>query len=111
MYVGQLEFFSKEAPDGVKSFGSSLCMASISLGNYFSILLVSLVTDWTSRDGRPGLIPSNLYSAGHLDRFDDILLAAFFAIDFAVYLVCSMTYRGIMYEGNEDGRQKTLIMV
>ncbi|XP_074345841.1 protein NRT1/ PTR FAMILY 7.1-like isoform X3 [Apium graveolens] len=40
MYVGQLEFFNEQAPDGIKSFGSSLCMASISLGNYVSSMLV-----------------------------------------------------------------------
>ncbi|KAH1056424.1 hypothetical protein J1N35_034489 [Gossypium stocksii] len=34
VYVGQLEFFNGQASDGIKSFGSSLCMASISLGNY-----------------------------------------------------------------------------
>ncbi|KAG6405322.1 hypothetical protein SASPL_132911 [Salvia splendens] len=43
MYVGQLEFFNAQAPEGLKSFGSALCMTSISLGNYVSSLLVSIV--------------------------------------------------------------------
>ncbi|XP_062083886.1 protein NRT1/ PTR FAMILY 7.1 isoform X2 [Humulus lupulus] len=51
MYVGQLEFFNEQAPDGIKSFGSSLCMASISLGNYVSSLLVNMVMDITAKGG------------------------------------------------------------
>ncbi|KAJ9702999.1 hypothetical protein PVL29_004665 [Vitis rotundifolia] len=43
MYVGQLEFFNAQVPDGLKSLGSALCMTSISLGNYVSSLLVTMV--------------------------------------------------------------------
>ncbi|GAB4856099.1 hypothetical protein Ancab_024739 [Ancistrocladus abbreviatus] len=51
MYVGQLEFFNGQAPDGIKSFGSSLCMASISFGNYVSSLLVNMVMKVTAKGG------------------------------------------------------------
>ena len=33
MYVGQLEFFNAQTPDGLKSFGSALYLTSISLGD------------------------------------------------------------------------------
>ncbi|XXG75720.1 hypothetical protein AAC387_Pa08g0231 [Persea americana] len=36
MNVGQLAFFNGQAPDRLKSFGSALCMTSMSLGNYVS---------------------------------------------------------------------------
>jgi dipeptide/tripeptide permease len=101
MYVGQLEFFNGQAPDGVKSFGSSLCMASISLGNYVSIMLVSVVTTLTAGDRRPGWIPGNLNS-GHLDRFY-FLLAALSLVDLAVYVACAMWYKGIKLDNNGEG--------
>ncbi|GJN22036.1 hypothetical protein PR202_gb09565 [Eleusine coracana subsp. coracana] len=108
MYVGQLEFFNGQAPDGVKSFGSSLCMASISLGNYVSIMLVSVVTSLTDKDERPGWIPGNLNS-GHLDRFY-FLLAALSLIDLAVYVACAMWYKGIKLD-NGDEKKKAMAHV
>jgi solute carrier family 15 (peptide/histidine transporter), member 3/4 len=100
MYVGQLEFFNGQAPDGVKSFGSALCMASISLGNYVSIMLVSVVISLTAGEKRPGWIPLN---SGHLDRFY-FLLAALSLVDLAVYIACAMWYKGIKLDG--DNRRK-----
>ncbi|XP_047315020.1 protein NRT1/ PTR FAMILY 7.3-like [Impatiens glandulifera] len=90
MYVGQLEFFNAEAPDGLKSFGSALCMTSISLGNYVSSMLVSIVMKISSSGEMPGWIPGNL-NEGHLDRFY-FLLAVLTAVDFGVYVMCSRWY-------------------
>ena len=103
MYVGQLEFFNGQAPDGVKSFGSALCMASISLGNYVSIMLVSVVTSLTAGERRPGWIPGNLNS-GHLDRFY-FLLAALSLVDLAVYVACATWYKGIKLDGGGETRK------
>ncbi|KAJ8632060.1 hypothetical protein MRB53_025396 [Persea americana] len=75
-------------------------MTSISLGNYVSSLLVTIVMDITTKDNRPGWIPENL-NVGHMDRFY-FLLAALTAADFAVYLVCAKRYRYIRLEGNCD---------
>lgn len=100
MYVGQLEFFNSQTPDGLKSFGSALCMTSISLGNYVSSLIVSIVMDITARGGSPGWIPGNL-NKGHMDRFY-FLLAALTAVDFLVYLVCARWYKCIKFEEGED---------
>ncbi|XP_073099582.1 protein NRT1/ PTR FAMILY 7.2 isoform X2 [Elaeis guineensis] len=100
MYVGQLEFFNGQAPDGIKSFGSSLCMASISLGNYVSIMIVNIVTAVTSRDKNPGWIPGNL-NRGHLERFY-FLLATLTVVDFIVYLVCARWYKCIKLETNDE---------
>ncbi|KAF5447947.1 hypothetical protein F2P56_033457 [Juglans regia] len=108
MYVGQLEFFNGQAPDGIKSFGSSLCMASISLGNYVSSLLVNMVTGITARGSNPGWIPNDLNS-GHIDRFY-FLIAVLTALDFVLYLFCAKWYKGINLiedgEINETGNNK-----
>nr|GMD13090.1 protein NRT1/ PTR FAMILY 7.1 [Ipomoea batatas] len=88
MYIGQLEFFNGQAPDGIKSFGSSLCMASMSLGNYFSSMLVKVVMDITVRGGRkPGWIPEDLNS-GHMDMFY-FLIAGMAAVDFVLFVLCA----------------------
>ncbi|CDP12983.1 unnamed protein product [Coffea canephora] len=97
MYVGQLEFFNDQAPDGLKSFGSALCMTSISLGNYVSSLIVSMVMRISARDDMPGWIPINLNN-GHLDRFY-FLLAGLTIIDLAVYMACAKWYKSAKIEG------------
>ncbi|XP_030471142.1 protein NRT1/ PTR FAMILY 7.3 [Syzygium oleosum] len=105
MYVGQLEFFNAQAPDGLKSFGSALCMTSISLGNYVSSLLVSMVMKISTEDHMPGWIPGNL-NKGHLDRFY-FLLAALTVVDLMVYIACAKWYKRINLEGKcgEDDEQ------
>lgn len=101
MYVGQLEFFNGQAPDGLKSFGSALSMTSISLGNYVSSLIVTIVMKVSTSDEMPGWIPRNL-NEGHLDRFY-YLLAALTAADLAVYVVCAKWYKYTRFE-DRSGR-------
>ncbi|XP_051142073.1 protein NRT1/ PTR FAMILY 7.1-like isoform X1 [Andrographis paniculata] len=96
MYVGQLEFFNGQAPDGIKSFGSSLCMASISLGNFVSSMLVNVVMRITTGGNRLGWIPENL-NLGHMDRFY-FLIAALTAVDFVVYVFAARWYKAINFE-------------
>ncbi|KAI5417759.1 protein NRT1/ PTR FAMILY 7.3 [Lathyrus oleraceus] len=104
MYVGQLEFFNAQTPDGLKSFGSALCMTSISLGNYVSSLIVSIVMKISTEDHMPGWIPGNL-NRGHLDRFF-FLLAALTSIDLVAYIVCAKWFKNIQlecrYENNDE---------
>ncbi|XP_016504963.1 protein NRT1/ PTR FAMILY 7.3-like [Nicotiana tabacum] len=95
MYVGQLEFFNEQAPDGLKSFGSALCMTSISLGNYVSNLLVSVVMKISTTDNMSGWIPGNL-NKGHLDRFY-FLLAGLTILDLVAYIACAKWYKGIKH--------------
>lgn len=116
MYVGQLEFFNAQTPDGLKSFGSALCMTSISLGNYVSSLLVTIVMKISTRDKMPGWIPGNL-NKGHLDRFY-FLLAALTTADLIIYVVCAKWYKCTKFEGrdledheNENGNDDELIKV
>ncbi|CAL0300432.1 unnamed protein product [Lupinus luteus] len=100
MYVGELEFFNGQAPDGIKSFGSSLCMASISLGNYVSSMLVNMVMVITARGQNQGWIPQNL-NTGHIDRFF-FLLAGLTAFDFVLYLFCAKWYKSINFGDSAD---------
>ncbi|KAF8412545.1 hypothetical protein HHK36_000513 [Tetracentron sinense] len=97
MYVGQLEFFNGQTPDGLKSFGSALWMTSISLGNYVSSLLVTMVMKISTKGHMPGWIPGNL-NKGHLDRFY-FFLAILTSLDFVVYMACAKWYKCIKLEG------------
>ncbi|KAL8119407.1 protein NRT1/ PTR FAMILY 7.3-like [Apium graveolens] len=106
MYVGQLEFFNDQTPDGLKSFGSALCMTSISIGNYVSSLLVTIVMRFSKNEKMPGWIPGNL-NKGHLDRFF-FLLAALTAADFVVYLMCAKWYKYIKVGGRNGGEDNDL---
>lgn len=108
MYVGQLEFFNGQAPDGLKSFGSALCMTSISLGNYVSSLLVTIVMKFSTRDDMPGWIPGNL-NKGHLDNFY-FLLAVLTTADLMVYIVCAKWYKYTKFEerSNEEENNKVI---
>ncbi|CAN1256826.1 Protein NRT1/ PTR FAMILY 7.3 [Linum perenne] len=101
MYVGQLEFFNAQAPDGLKSFGSALCMTSISFGNYVSSLLVTMVMKISTEDHMAGWIPGNL-NKGHLNWFY-FLLAVLTLVDLGVYVACAKWYKGIKLEGKCDG--------
>ncbi|KAK4371709.1 hypothetical protein RND71_007093 [Anisodus tanguticus] len=98
MYVGQLEFFNGQAPDGIKSLGSSLCMASMSLGNYVSSMLVNMVMQITARGTRHGWIPENLNN-GHIDRFY-FLLFGLALVDLVAFVLFAKWYKGINLEGS-----------
>ncbi|XP_047317932.1 protein NRT1/ PTR FAMILY 7.1-like [Impatiens glandulifera] len=98
MYIGQLEFFNGQAPDGIKSFGSSLCMASISLGNYSSSIMVNMVMAITTKGNHPGWIPENL-NDGHIDRFY-FLIAIMAIVDLGFYVFCARWYKCVNLEEN-----------
>ncbi|XP_016505130.2 protein NRT1/ PTR FAMILY 7.1-like isoform X2 [Nicotiana tabacum] len=104
MYVGQLEFFNGQAPDGIKSLGSSLCMASMSLGNYVSSMLVNMVMTITARGERHGWIPENLNN-GHIDRFY-FLLFGLALVDLFAFVVFAKWYKGIQHEGSDESCTK-----
>lgn len=97
-FIGQLEFFYDQAPDAMRSMCSALSLTTVALGNYLSTLLVTVVTNATTRHGKPGWIPDNL-NRGHLDYFY-WLLAILSVINFFVYLWISKWYTYKKAKGN-----------
>ncbi|KAJ8753776.1 hypothetical protein K2173_000030 [Erythroxylum novogranatense] len=99
-FIGQLEFFYEQAPDAMRSLCSALSLTTAALGNYFSTLLVNIVTDLTTRHGSSGWIPDNL-NYGRLHYFF-WLLAVLSVINLGVYLLVarSYTYKRNMEESN-----------
>ncbi|XP_074271473.1 protein NRT1/ PTR FAMILY 8.1-like isoform X2 [Silene latifolia] len=88
--IGQLEFFYDQAPDAMRSLCSALSLTAMALGNYLSSLLVTIVTDVTTRDGKLGWIPDNL-NRGHLDYFF-WLLTVLSVANFLAYLWIAKWY-------------------
>ncbi|KAL5212373.1 hypothetical protein ABZP36_023220 [Zizania latifolia] len=82
-YVGQLEFFIREAPERMKSMSTGLFMVTLSMGFFLSSFLVFL-TDAVTR----GTWIRNNLDAGRLDLFY-WMLAVLGVVNFAVFLVFS----------------------
>ncbi|EPS59528.1 hypothetical protein M569_15276, partial [Genlisea aurea] len=90
MFIGQLEFFYEQAPDAMRSLCSALQLTTVALGNYLSTLLVTVVTDVTARNGKPGWIPDNL-NYGHVDYFF-YMLAVLSVLNLGAFLVVANWY-------------------
>ncbi|KAG0466611.1 hypothetical protein HPP92_018191 [Vanilla planifolia] len=89
-FIGQLEFFYDQAPDAMRSLCSALSLTTVALGNYLSSLLVTIVTSFSTRNGKLGWIPDNL-NRGHLDYFYWLLAILSFA-NFLAYLLIAKAY-------------------
>ncbi|XP_024027406.1 protein NRT1/ PTR FAMILY 8.3-like isoform X2 [Morus notabilis] len=90
-YVGQLEFFYEQSPDGLQSLCTSLCLCTISLGYYLNSFILTIVTYFTTEGGNVGWIPDNL-NEGHLDYFF-WLLAGLSVLNMLVYMVCAKKFK------------------
>ncbi|KAK9126239.1 hypothetical protein Scep_015085 [Stephania cephalantha] len=89
-FVGQLEFFYEQAPDAMRSMCSALSLTTVALGNYLSSLLVTIVTDVSTKHGKLGWIPDNL-NRGHLHYFF-FLLAVLSILNFLIYILVAQWY-------------------
>ncbi|CAO2827264.1 unnamed protein product [Amaranthus hypochondriacus] len=87
-YIGQLDFFLRECPKGMKTMSTGLFLTTLSLGFFVSSCLVSVVHKITG-DTHPW-IADNL-NQGRLDYFY-WLLAGLSSLNFLVYLVFAKWY-------------------
>lgn len=87
-YIGQLDYFLRECPKGMKTMSTGLFLSTLSLGFFVSSLLVSIVHKVTGHV-RPWLA-DNL-NEGRLYNFY-WLLAILSCVNFVVYLVCAKGY-------------------
>lgn len=85
-YVGQLEFFIREAPEGMKSMSTGLFLTAISMGYFVSSLLVSIV----DKVSKKKWLKSNL-NKGRLDYFY-WLLAVLGVLNFILFIVLAMRH-------------------
>lgn len=87
-YIGQLAFFLKECPKGMKTMSTGLFLSTLSLGFFFSSLLVSIVHKVTGHK-KPWLA-DNLNRGKLYDFY--WLVAILSALNFIIYLGCAKWY-------------------
>jgi dipeptide/tripeptide permease len=106
-YVGQLEFFIREAPERMKSMSTGLFLVTLSMGFFLSSFLVFAVDGVT----RGAWIRNNL-DAGRLDLFY-WMLAVLGVANLAVFLVFASRHvykpstvpSAVVPAGSEEGKE------
>ncbi|GLT78381.1 hypothetical protein SLA2020_499190 [Shorea laevis] len=86
-YMGQLDFFLRECPKGMKTMSTGLFLSTLSLGFFVSSLLVTIVDKVTHNN--PWL-PDDI-NKGKLYNFY-WLLAILSGLNLGIYLVCAKGY-------------------
>ncbi|KAK4747439.1 hypothetical protein SAY87_014025 [Trapa incisa] len=87
-YIGQLAFFLRECPKGMKTMSTGLFLSTLSLGSFFSSVLVTIVHKVTGHK-KPWLA-DNLNKGRLYDFY--WLLAILSSINFVIFLVCAKWY-------------------
>lgn len=90
-YTGQLDFFITQSPKGMKTMSTGLFLATLSLGFFFSSLLVSFVKTVTGSGGREAWVGDNINN-GRLDCFYGLLAALSF-INFVLFPISASWYK------------------
>ncbi|EEF35847.1 oligopeptide transporter, putative [Ricinus communis] len=83
--VAKLEFFYDQAPDGMKSLGTSYFTSSVGIGNFLSSFLLKTVADITKTHGHKGWILDNL-NISRLDYYYAFLTILTF-INLSAFLI------------------------
>ncbi|KEH23962.1 peptide transporter [Medicago truncatula] len=83
--IAKIEFFYDQAPESMKSLGSSYATTSLSMGNFLSTFLLSNVARLTSKHGHKGWILDNL-NISHLDYYY-AFLALLSVVNFFFFLI------------------------
>ncbi|CAN6855756.1 unnamed protein product [Brassica oleracea] len=89
LVVAKLEFFYDQAPESMKSLGTSYSLTSLGIGNFLSSFLLSTVSKITIKRGR-GWILNNL-NESRLDYYY-LFFALLNFVNFALFLVVVKFY-------------------
>ncbi|KAK9087805.1 hypothetical protein Syun_030199 [Stephania yunnanensis] len=99
--VGKLEFFYDQAPESMKSLGTSYSMLAIGVGHFISSIVLSSVASITKRHNHKGWILNNL-NASHLDYYYAFLvILAALNLTFFVFVARFYIYRAEISDSME----------
>ncbi|CAI0552432.1 unnamed protein product [Linum tenue] len=104
MSIGHLEFFYDQAPESMRSTAMALFWTAISVGNYMSTLLVTLVHKFSAGPGGSNWLPDDDLNKGKLEYFY-WLITVLQVVNFVYYLFCARmyTYKPIHVEKKLEG--------
>lgn len=86
----KIEFFYDQAPESMKSLGSSYSLTTTGIGSFLSTFLLSTVSHITKKHSHQGWILNNL-NASHLDYYY-ASLAILNALNFIFFMIVSKIY-------------------
>ncbi|XP_065631694.1 protein NRT1/ PTR FAMILY 6.2-like [Quercus suber] len=90
MLSGELDFFTINAPIGMKAISTGLYLTTTSFGMFFSTILVTILTNYTGRNGGDNWLPPSI-NDGRLDYFY-WLLALLTLINLGFYILCAVRF-------------------
>ncbi|CAL9068156.1 protein NRT1/ PTR FAMILY 6.3-like [Musa acuminata AAA Group] len=93
MYIGQLDFFLRECPKGMKTMSTGLFLSTLSLGFFLSTALVTIVHKVTGSGGKGAWLTDDL-NKGKLYNFY-WLLVALSTLNLVAFVAAS---RGYVYK-------------
>ncbi|XWS69781.1 hypothetical protein CRYUN_Cryun04dG0208100 [Craigia yunnanensis] len=91
MSIGHLEFFCDQSPESMRSTATALFWTAISVGNYVSTLLVSLVHRFSAKPDGSNWLPDNNLNKGKLEYFY-WLLTGLQVVNLLYYICCAKLY-------------------
>ncbi|KAF8108245.1 hypothetical protein N665_0112s0002 [Sinapis alba] len=91
MSIGHLEFFYDQAPESMRSTAMALFWMAISIGNYVSTLLVTLVHKFSAKPDGSNWLPDNNLNRGKLEYFY-WLITLLQVVNLVYYLWCAKIY-------------------
>ncbi|CAL0315325.1 unnamed protein product [Lupinus luteus] len=91
MSIGHMEFFYDQAPESMRSTAMALFWTSISIGNYVSTLLVTLIHKFTKGPNGSNWLPDKNINKGKLEYFYWLITLLQF-INLIYYLLCAKFY-------------------
>ncbi|KAG6526528.1 hypothetical protein ZIOFF_016518 [Zingiber officinale] len=89
-YIGQLDFFLRECPKGMKTMSTGLFLSTLSMGFFVSSALVAVVHKVTGTGGHGAWLANSL-NQGKLNNFY-WLLAVLSGVNLAAYLLAAKGY-------------------
>ncbi|KAJ6324478.1 hypothetical protein OIU76_011725 [Salix suchowensis] len=91
MSIGHLEFFYDQAPESMRSTAMALFWTAISVGNYASTLLVTLVHKFSAGSDGSNWLPDDNLNKGKLEYFY-WLITLLQVANLIYYLICAKMY-------------------
>ncbi|MBA0855118.1 hypothetical protein Goshw_009424, partial [Gossypium schwendimanii] len=91
MSIGHLEFFYDQSPESMRISATALFRTAISVGNYVSTLLVSLVHKYSAKPDGSNWLPDNNLNKGKLELFY-WLITGLQVVNLLYYICCAKLY-------------------